>query len=256
EFYAVFPWLLRALKRIPRWHVAIMIFAVAWQLFYGALVDAHLFGLVIPGTLQTRLLISYPIYLIGGVIVALHLDDVHDWIVSHALVIVAATLAAVALAEAILVLSRHVAVPAYLLTGTEVFSPFIVPYNVGAILCVYLLGVFLVSPRRGLFTRAAVQSGSDNSYGVYLSQMIWIPLLVRLRAHFGFHVPWEVAAPLALAIVYTLGFVFTAFMARTPLARAVTGRGRVSWVSLRPHRLRASNWHEDHGDGPLEVAAD
>lgn len=256
EFYAVFPWLLRALKRVPRWHVAIMIASVAWQLFYGALVGAHLFGVVIPGTIQTRLLISYPIYLVGGVIVALHLDEVHDWIVSHALVIVAGTLGGVALAEAILVMSHHVAMPAYLLTGTEVFSPAIVPYNVGAILCVYLLGVYLVSPRRGLFTRAAVQSGSDNSYGVYLSQMIWIPLLVRLRTHFAINIAWEFAAPLALVIVYTLGFIFTAIMARTPLARAVTGRGRAQWSTLRPHRVRAASWHEDRGDGPLEVAAD
>ncbi len=256
EFYAVFPWLLRALKRVPRWHVVIMVVAVAWQLFYGALVGAHLFGVVIPGTIQTRLLISYPIYLVGGVIVALHLDDVHDWIVSHALLIVAGTLGGVALAEGILVMSRHVAIPAYLLTGTDVFSPAIVPYNVGAILCVYLLGVYLVSPHRGLFTRAAVQSGSDNSYGVYLSQMIWIPLLVRLRTHFSINISWELAAPLAMVIVYTLGFVFTAVMARTPLARAVTGRGRASWSSLRPHRVRAASWHEDRGDGPLEVAAD
>ena len=52
-----------------------------------------------------------------------------------------------------------------------------IPYTVGAILSVYLLGVFLVSPRRSPRTRAAVKSGSDNSYGIYLSQLIWIPVL-------------------------------------------------------------------------------
>ncbi|MDE3082292.1 MAG: acyltransferase [Acidobacteriota bacterium] len=256
EFYAVFPWMLRALRRVPRWHVTIMVAAVAWQIFYGALVSAHFFGVVIPGVVQTRLLISYPIYLVGGVIVALHLDAVHDWIVTHARLIVVLTLGGVALAEGLWVASSHVALPAYLQTGPDVFSPAVLPYNVGAILCVYLLGVYLVSTERGLTTRAVVQSGSDNSYGVYLSQMIWIPLLVRARTHLGIDVPWEVAAPVALVIVYALGFFFTALMARTPLARAITGRGRVSWSSLRPHRVRASSWHEDRGDGPLEMAAD
>jgi peptidoglycan/LPS O-acetylase OafA/YrhL len=256
EFYAVFPLMLNALRRVPRWHVTIMVLAVLWQVVYGAALAAHPFGFHVPGMVQTRLIFSYPIYLVGGVIVALHLDAVHDWIVSHARGILAGTLGAVALSETLWVVSHHVDVPVWLRTGPFVFSPMILPYNVGAILCVYLLGVFLVSPKRSITTRAAVQSGSDNSYGVYLSQMLWIPVLARLRTSLGIHIPWEVAAPVALAIVYALGFVFTALMTRTPVARAVTGRSREPWSTLIPHRLRVSNWREDRGDGPLDVTRD
>jgi hypothetical protein len=99
-----------------------------------------------------------------------------------------------------------------------------------------------------------VQSGSDNSYGVYLSQMLWIPILLRLRNNFDPHLSWVISAPLALVIVYLVGFVFTALMARTPVARAVTGRGRMSWASLWPKSTRTEeSLRGDIGDGPLEV---
>ncbi len=256
EFYAIFPLLLFALRRAARWHVKIMWASVIWQVLYGWALVAHPLGLHVPGMVQTRLIISYPVYLVGGVIVALHLDDVHDWIVRHARGLVAATLGGVALGEGLLVLGRHVGLPSLLWTGSNVFAPFILPYNIGAILCVYLLGVFLVAPRRGPLTRSLVQSGSDNSYGVYLSQMIWIPILGRVFGALHLNWPWELRAPLALVIVYSMGLLLSTILARTPVSKAVVGRSRVSWATLRPHRVRTAHWHPDRGDGPLEVAAD
>jgi peptidoglycan/LPS O-acetylase OafA/YrhL len=153
-------------------------------------------------------------------------------------------------------LTRYGSLPAFLKTGTNIFSPAILPFNVGAILCVYLLGVYLVAPQRRRRTRAMVKSGSDNSYGVYLSQMLWIPFLLRLRNALGFHVPWPVAAPLALILVYFMGYFFTALMARTPLARAVTGRGQVSWSSLRPKHYDSSLDGDAPSVSPLEVATE
>jgi hypothetical protein len=101
-----------------------------------------------------------------------------------------------------------------------------------------------------------VQSGSDNSYGVYLSQMLWIPLLVRVRNSLGFHIPWPVAAPLALILVYFMGYGFTALMARTPVARAVTGRSQVSWSSLRPKHYESSRDNPEASVSPLDVATE
>jgi hypothetical protein len=118
------------------------------------------------------------------------------------------------------------------------------------------LGVYLVAPRRHLRTRAVVQSGSDNSYGVYLSQMLWIPFLLRARNSLGFHLPWPVAAPLALILVYFMGYVFTAIMARTPVARAVTGRSQVSWSSLRPRHYESSPADHDTSVSPLDVVSE
>jgi len=254
EFYVLFPFFLKFVRRFSKWHWAIVMVALVWQLAYGALLDSRHFFIHLSGVEQTRLITSYPIYLVGGVIVALHLDEIHDWIVAHGRLIVTFTVASGIVAEILSYLDRYSWLPSYLRTGTYVYSPTIVPFNIGAILCVYLLGVHLVSTKRSERTRLAVRSGSDNSYGIYLSQMLWIPFLLRVRNHFHLHIPWGVAVPLALVLVYSLGFLFTALVARTPLALAVTGRSRATWESLWPRRHASTPELEgDGGDGPFDV---
>jgi peptidoglycan/LPS O-acetylase OafA/YrhL len=256
EFYILFPLLMRFVRRFPGWHVRIMVFALVWQIAFGVLVSPHLFAFKISGIIQTRLITSYVIYIIGGMIVALHLDPIHEWICAKARWIVAFTFASALVAEVLSFYTRNGSIPAYFKTGTNIFSPAILPFNIGAILCVYLLGVYLVAPQRRARTRAMVKSGSDNSYGVYLSQMLWIPLLLRVRNSLGFNIPWEVAAPTALILVYFMGYVFTALMARTPAARAVTGRGQVSWSSLRPKHYESSDDSPEATVSPLDVATE
>jgi peptidoglycan/LPS O-acetylase OafA/YrhL len=257
EFYLLFPLLLRLIRRHSERHVYLVVAAVLWQLAFGILVDSHPFGIRLSEILQTRFVYAYVFYLIGGMIVALHFDEVHRWICAHAKWIFAVTVLSAAGAEILLYWGRFHSLPTYLETGTQVFSPTILPFNVGAILCVYLLGVYLVAPQRSLRLRAAVQSGSDNSYGVYLSQLLWIPFLLRVRNHFCPHLPWEISVPLALVLVYTAGLVFTSLAARTPLSKALTGRRQVSWRSIflrrheTPEVLRG-----DIGDGPLDVVAE
>ena len=87
--------------------------------------------------------------------------------------------------------------------------------------------------------------------------MLWIPILLRLRNNFAPHLSWVITAPLALVIVYMVGFGFTALLARTPVARAVTGRGQMSWASLWPKSTHSEDsLRGDIGDGPLEVVKD
>jgi peptidoglycan/LPS O-acetylase OafA/YrhL len=257
EFYLLFPLLLKFIRKFPKWHLRIMVAAVLWQIAYGVLVDSQPFGIRISEIVQTRFLFAYPIYLLGGMIVALHLDEVHQWICDKARWIVALTILSAVGAELLSYCGRYHWLPSYLKTGTFVFAPAILPFNVGAILCVYLLGVYLVDPRRSLRTRAAVQSGSDNSYGVYLSQMIWIPFLLRSRNHLGLHVHWQIGVPLALVTVYAAGMLFTALAARTPLSKALTGRSQASWKSLLPRRHETPEvLRGDTGDGPLDVVTE
>jgi peptidoglycan/LPS O-acetylase OafA/YrhL len=254
EFYVLFPLLMRFIRRYPQWHVRMMVVALIWQVAFGVMVSSRYFGFSISGFLQTRLITSYAVYIVGGIIVALHLDDVHQWICDKAKWIVTLTLVSALGAEVLSYMGRHSYVPPYLRTGGYVYSPAILPYNIGAILCVYLLGVFLVSPERRMRTRAIVKSGSDNSYGVYLSQMLWIPILLRVRGRIGIQIPWVIAAPLALVLVYFMGYFFTALITRTPLAKAVAGRSRQSWSSLAPKHYPAPEMLAgDASDGPLDV---
>ena len=59
--------------------------------------------------------------------------------------------------------------------ASDPLQPIVIPFNIGAIASIYLLGVFLVDRRRSPTTvRAVVRSGSDDSYGVYLAQMIFV----------------------------------------------------------------------------------
>jgi ABC-type xylose transport system permease subunit len=138
--------------------------------------------------------------------------------------------------------------------GANPFAALVIPYDVAAILCVYLLGVYLVSPKRSARTRAITASGSEAAYGIYVSQMIWIIIEVRWAQHFNLYhrVPWIVLMLSALVLTYALGWIFSALCARTPLARPVVGRAQVPWRTLWPHPVAAAG-EPDFGEGPLNL---
>lgn len=254
EFYALFPLLLKLVRRWNTKHVHIMVIALVWQVVFSIAVSRHWVGVIRPGFWQTRFVLSYPLYLVGGIVVALHLDDVHQWILRHAWFIRIATV--VSAVGALLLNNIHAGgiYGQLIRPGGNPFAVLAIPYTVGAILCVYLLGVFLVSPRRSVRTRAATKSGSDNSYGIYLSQLIWIPLLLRVWQHFNVTLPFPIGPMIAVVVVYSVGFLFSALVARTPVARAVTGRSRVSWSSFWPRRhVIATNLEVDGAKGPLDL---
>ena len=80
EFYLLFPLLLTLVRRFSKWHKQIMVASVLWQIAFGVLVDSQPFGIHVNEIVQTRFVFSYVVYLLGGMIVALHLDEVHQWI--------------------------------------------------------------------------------------------------------------------------------------------------------------------------------
>jgi peptidoglycan/LPS O-acetylase OafA/YrhL len=169
QFYLLFPLLLALLRRLRRHHVAVLAVALAVQL---ALVTLMHWDLLLPGGMRDfwarREVTSYQFYLVAGAVAAFHLDAVHGWLVRHARLVVGLTVAAAALAEAAYWLWAT-GVSAAFGSGNDEFQPSVVPFNIGAIACLYLVGVALVDPRRSARLRAAVRIGSDNSYGVYLA---------------------------------------------------------------------------------------
>jgi peptidoglycan/LPS O-acetylase OafA/YrhL len=232
EFYALFPLCLILVRRTAGHHRALLLASGAAQI---ALVSAMHWGLApwwMTGYWATREVTSYQFYLIAGMVMAMHLDEFHHWLCTHVWTIVMATVAAAAAAEAWYYLSvDHVA--SWLGSSADPFQPIVIPFNVGAIACIYLVGVALVSHRRSPRTRRAVHSGSDNSYGVYLAQLLFITILGWLGwRQLNDVLPWPLVCVLTVALVFIACIGMTELLARTPLAKVLTGRSRLPWRAL------------------------
>ncbi len=255
EFYVLFPYVFWYLKRYPRSRIPVVVGALLWQIFFPIAVRQNWFGFVMPPKIETRLVFSYPLYLLGGVVCAFYLEAFHDWILKHTKAIYVATVLGAAVPLVVDYLSKHhVYFHGVIVPGANPFAALVIPYDCCAILCVYILGVYLVSPARSARTRAITASGSEAAYGIYVSQMIWIIVEQAWVAHFHLsqHVPWGVLAAAALVITYLAGWLFSAVVARTPLARPVVGRAQVSWRSFWP-RVANEAFEPDFGEGPLNL---
>jgi peptidoglycan/LPS O-acetylase OafA/YrhL len=113
-------------------------------------------------------------------------------------------------------------------SSSDPFQPIVIPWNIGAIASIYLLGVWLVSRRRSARTRALTKTGSDDSYGVYLAQLVFITALGWAGwRHLNAYVPWPIVCLFTVVIVFFACVVLTEVLARTPLAKPLTGRSRV-----------------------------
>jgi peptidoglycan/LPS O-acetylase OafA/YrhL len=160
-------------------------------------------------------------------VVAFHLDEVHRWLCSHVRLVLGATLASAAVAEAWYCLAVYHVV-SWFGSSSDPFQPIVIPWNIGAIASIYLLGVWLVSRRRSDRTRAATKIGSDDSYGVYLAQLVFITALGWAGwRHLNTYVPWPIVCLITVLVVFFACIALTELLARTPLAKPLTGRSRI-----------------------------
>jgi peptidoglycan/LPS O-acetylase OafA/YrhL len=227
QFYLVFPLLLILLRRTRGHHGLVAAAVVAFQFGYLTLMHWNDLPDWLSGVWAQRLLPTYLLYLVGGSIIAFHLTQVHDWVTRNWLKVVIFTTLAAAAAEAVYDLSET-GVTDVLGSGSDPFQPSVIPFNVGAIACLYLVGVWLTRPERSRRVRSIVSSGSDNAYGVYLAQMIFINGLFWLGwERLDGTLPWPLVIALTVVIVYLGAFALTCLLARTPLSVALTGRQRV-----------------------------
>jgi peptidoglycan/LPS O-acetylase OafA/YrhL len=232
QFYLVFPLLLLVLRRTRGHHGVVLAVAAAAQITMS--VAAH--WQLLPEAMQRYEMqdaLSYVLYLVGGSVVAFHLDEVHAWVCRHARLIIALTVAAALAAEGIYFLAQH-GVTTVLGSGNDAFQPSVIPFNVGAIACGYLAGVALVRPWRSRVTTTLVRVGSDDAYGIYLSQMLFITALTWLGwGRLSSTVPWPLLCAATVAVVFACCIMLTGLLARTPLAVPLTGRTQVPWPILR-----------------------
>lgn len=258
EFYVLFPYLFWLIRRFPRSHLALVVVAALWQFAVPYLFRHGYLGFTISPWLETRLVSSYPLYLIGGVVCAFHLEAFHDWVVRHWRGLLVATVALAAVPLVLDALHRHYGIISpVLVPGGDPFASTVIPYNVGAIIAIYLLGVFLVDRRRSVRTRAITKSGSEAAYGIYVSQLLWILFLHQWLLVSGeiAHVWWVLNVVGVIVVTYFAGWLFSAVFARTALARPLVGRSRVTWASLWPHPAQhaVASSAAEVGEGPLNL---
>jgi peptidoglycan/LPS O-acetylase OafA/YrhL len=228
QFYLVFPLLLWLLRRTRGHHGAVIAFAVLAQVAIGIGMHWNLFPRTMIKFGQQDAL-SYLLFLVGGGVVAFHLDQVHAWVCAHARLIAVLTVAAALAAEGVYFLAAY-RVTDVLGSGSDPFQPSLILFNVGAVTCGYLAGVALVRSGRSERVKAMVRSGSDNAYGIYLSHMIFIITLTWLGwGKLSSVIPWPVLCLVTVVMVFAAGLALTGLLARTPLAVPLTGRARVPW---------------------------
>ena len=235
QFYLVFPLVLMLLRRTRGHHGLVLAVAAAAQLTISIMTHWNMLPTLMERYAQQDAL-SYLLYLIGGGVVAFHIDEVDAWVRRHARLIVALTIVSALAAEGIYFLARH-GVTTVLGSGNDPFQPSVIPFNVGAITCGYLAGLALVRPWRSGRTKALVRVGSDDAYGIYLSQMLFIVGLTSLGwERLTSVLPWPLVCLLTVGIVFACCIALTGLLARTPLAVPLTGRKQEPWSTLVPGR--------------------
>jgi hypothetical protein len=119
--------------------------------------------------------------------------------------------------------------------AADPFHPSVIPFNVGVICCGYLAGMWLVRPERRRWIKKATRVGSDDSYGIFLAQMIFITALAVWGGRdFAKLMPFYVWIPASIMFAYFGSIALTELLARTPLAVPLTGRKQIPWRAPRP----------------------
>jgi peptidoglycan/LPS O-acetylase OafA/YrhL len=236
QFYALFPLLIVGLVRLKNHPWLVLAVSGTVQLTVVSLQHWGVSPPALRGFWATREITSYQFYLVAGVVVALHLDRVDRWLREHVRLVLGFTVLAAAVAEGwyFLAAAGHVS---WLGSSSDAFQPIVMPFNIGAIASIYLAGTYLVDAHRSGRLRAAVRSGSDNSYGVYLAQMVFILALTGLGwGRLDAFLPWPLVCLVAVVLVFGACVALTSILARTPLAKVLTGRSRSPWDTWLPRR--------------------
>jgi poly(3-hydroxybutyrate) depolymerase/peptidoglycan/LPS O-acetylase OafA/YrhL len=244
QLYLVFPWIYRFLRRRSDVHRMAVVAGAAFQLVFTSAIH---FDLSVPFPLSAWLthpgswLPSYAGYVVVGIVVGLHLDEVLAWIGDHGRLVRRAALVAPVLSLGGYVLDLHLLGMGPLRAG-EVFQPAIVVDSVAFFALFLSIGLAVVE-RAGGRAPAVVVTGSVSSFGVYLAHPLLIQGLVVASGAVGLspvlaRLPPGVALVLVVAVFAPALFALTTglvvLVRCTPLALALTGRHRSGSVRAAP----------------------
>jgi peptidoglycan/LPS O-acetylase OafA/YrhL len=232
QFYVLFPAVLLLLRATRHHPLRLLAASAGLQMMLVGLMHWSALPSWMEGYWGTREVLTYQFYLVAGCLAAMHLEPFERWLYAHVRRVIAGTMLAAAAAEGwYLLAARHTV--SWLGASNDPLQPVVVPFNIGAILCLYLFGRLLVDARRSRRFRQWVRRGADNSYGIFLSHTLVIYVLIRVGwSRLDGAVAWPVMLLGAVLVTYSSAWALTALLARTPLATALTGRLRVRHGSV------------------------
>lgn len=239
ELCLVYPGLLWLLRRTEGHHKMLLAASIALQLALMALLHwGFLAGSLGKGNGMSELW-NYELFVVAGGLFAYHYEEAHAWLLAHRRAVVWFTVGAGLFAEGWAALGEARVPEIGGLNPIAVFQPVVMPFYLGLVASIYLLGVSLCARRRSGRFRALVKLGVDDSYGIYLSQLLVFQLLVAL----GYDdlrtaLAWPVLWAGGVVVVFCLSTLLTSLLARLPGARALSGRPRQPWATLLPEAWR------------------
>ncbi|MDQ6838141.1 MAG: acyltransferase [Actinomycetota bacterium] len=233
QLYVVFPWVRAWLVRRSR-HGRILVAALLWQVAFAAAIH---YRLDLPAPISTWLqhpgtwLPSYVLYVVGGILAALHFDRVRAEVRRHRRLIGLGTLVVFGWGIISYELDIKIGHVSPLHAG-EVFAPAVVVESVAAIAGQFALGLW-IAERAGPRALRLLRTSSDVSFGVYLAHPLLYQGFLAALAGLGLHrglggLPTGVGLALVLVVVAPSAYAITAvgvwLLRRTPLSMILTGR--------------------------------
>ena len=235
QMYLVFPLLMAFIRWTRGFHGFVFLAALAYQLLFT---QAYHAGWHLPGPLAfwlrypDSLLPSYVLYIVGGALLAVHLEGalalVRRWWPVAALIAIAGTaLALGAYWYAINILGQAPT------QAAEVFQPALTIESLTATLGLFTLGVGWEALLRPRWLRALISDGADSSFGIFLAHPLVLQAMVVVLTSLGvlravtdlrFSVSLGVAVLVITPAVLILTWLIVFLLRRSPLSMPLTGR--------------------------------
>jgi peptidoglycan/LPS O-acetylase OafA/YrhL len=214
--------------RQPRWSpwhlwrrrgLIIVVPYAIWVLIYWAVGLAGLRGDTIPGPSASMLLnlksagmqlitgpghlyfvfVLMQFYLVAGAITGAHLPAVRAWVWRHRWPVLAAAAALILAVQAWYVLTVRSGQSAT--RTSDPFSPEAIALYLGMLALLWLAGAWWANRSHSGWPSRLVRTTSDNSYGVYLSHIMFLDILATLGlGRLDSDVPWIVTVSIAVPV--------------------------------------------------------
>jgi peptidoglycan/LPS O-acetylase OafA/YrhL len=185
------------------------------------------------GILGDASLPAYQLWLVGGAIAGLHLEQWHRWVVSHRRLV----LAALPAAAAVLLWVYWAQVPTRGgLGASSPLQPIIVVWSVAALGALYLLAVWIMK-RGAPGLKNAFSYLAQLSFGVYLAHPMVLDLVLAVLRRTGLMGASVWVSLLALVLTLVGTVAVCSALHRTRLSLPLMGRARLSPARLPQPRL-------------------